>query len=63
MIMNEGKAAVDRYKKFLKSGSSDYPLNILKKAGVDLSVAKPIDDALDVFEKMLDEFEKALFEI
>ncbi|WP_420840560.1 oligoendopeptidase F [Caldicoprobacter algeriensis] len=58
MIMNEGKAAVERYKEFLKSGSSDYPLNILKKAGVDLTVPKPIDDALDVFEKLVDEFEK-----
>lgn len=58
MIMNEGEAAVERYKEFLKSGSSDYPLNILKKAGVDLTVPKPIDDALDVFEKLLDEFEK-----
>jgi oligoendopeptidase F len=58
MIMNEGQVAVERYKEFLKSGSSDYPLNILKKAGVDLTVPKPIDDALDVFEKLLDEFEK-----
>jgi len=58
MIMNEGTAAVERYKEFLKSGSSDYPLNILKKAGVDLTVPKPIDDALDVFERLLDEFEK-----
>jgi oligoendopeptidase F len=58
MIMNEGQTAVERYKEFLKSGSSDYPLNILRKAGVDLTVPKPIDDALDVFEKLLDEFEK-----
>ncbi|NLX70894.1 MAG: oligoendopeptidase F [Clostridiales bacterium] len=58
MIMNEGRAAVERYKEFLKSGSSDYPLNILKKAGVDLSVPKPIDDALNVFEKLLEEFER-----
>lgn len=57
MIMNEGETAVERYKEFLKSGSSDYPLNILKKAGVDLSTSKPIDDALDVFQKLLDEFE------
>ncbi|MBM7581220.1 oligoendopeptidase F [Caldicoprobacter guelmensis] len=58
MVMNEGRAAVERYKEFLKSGSSDYPLNILKKAGVDLTVPKPIDDALDVFERLLDEFER-----
>jgi len=58
MILNEGEKAVERYKEFLKSGSSDYPLNLLKKAGVDLTTPKPVDDALDVFEKLLDEFEK-----
>ncbi|MGB9780478.1 oligoendopeptidase F [Caldanaerobacter sp.] len=58
MILNEGEKAVERYKEFLKSGSSDYPLNLLKKAGVDLTTPKPVNDALDVFEKLLDEFEK-----
>jgi oligoendopeptidase F len=60
MILNEGEKAVERYKEFLKSGSSDYPLNLLKKAGVDLTTPKPVNDALDVFEKLLDEFEKML---
>ncbi|TCO63866.1 oligoendopeptidase F [Caldanaerobacter subterraneus] len=58
MILNEGEKAVERYKEFLKSGSSDYPLNLLKRAGVDLTTPKPVNDALDVFEKLLDEFEK-----
>ncbi|ERM92114.1 oligopeptidase PepB [Caldanaerobacter subterraneus subsp. yonseiensis KB-1] len=58
MILNEGEKAGERYKEFLKSGSSDYPLNLLKKAGVDLTTPKPVNDALDVFEKLLDEFEK-----
>lgn len=60
MILNEGEKAVERYKEFLKSGSSDYPLNLLKKAGVDLTTPKPVNEALDVFEKLLDEFEKML---
>ncbi|MDI3477305.1 MAG: oligoendopeptidase [Thermoanaerobacterium sp.] len=55
MILNEGDVAVEKYKEFLKSGGSDYPLNILKKAGVDLTTKKPILDALDVFESILDE--------
>lgn len=60
MILNEGDAAVERYIEFLKSGGSDYPLNILKKAGVDLTTKKPILEALNVFEDILDEMEKLL---
>ncbi len=57
MILKEGQPAVDRYIKFLKSGSADYPLELLKIAGVDLSTPKPVQDALDVFEKILTELE------
>ncbi|MDI3311107.1 MAG: oligoendopeptidase F [Thermoanaerobacterium sp.] len=60
MILNEGDDAVERYIEFLKSGGSDYPLNILKKAGVDLTTKKPILDALNVFEAILDEMERLL---
>ena len=60
MILNEGDVAVEKYKEFLKSGGSDYPLNILKKAGVDLTTKKPILDALDVFESILDEIDGLL---
>jgi oligoendopeptidase F len=56
-ILTEGKPAVDRYLEFLASGSSDYPLELLKKAGVDLSTPKPIEDAMKVFEKTLGELE------
>lgn len=57
MILNEGQPAIDRYKEFLKCGSSDYPLELLKKAGVDLNTPKPVQDALNVFEKILTELE------
>jgi len=57
MILNEGQPAIDRYKEFLKGGSSDYPLELLKKAGVDLYTTKPIQDALNVFEKVLNQLE------
>ena len=36
-ILEEGEPAVERYLGFLKSGGSDYSINILKKAGVDMS--------------------------
>lgn len=45
---------------FLKSGSSDYPLDLLKKAGVDLITPQPVQDALNVFEKTLEELESVL---
>jgi oligoendopeptidase F len=57
MILKEGQPAVDRYKEFLKGGSSNYPLDLLKKAGVDLYTPKPVQDALNVFEKILNELE------
>lgn len=57
-ILNEGKGAIDRYLEFLKSGGSDYPLNQLKKAGVDMEDKKSIETALDVFKKLVDELEK-----
>lgn len=59
-ILNEGEPAVKRYKDFLKSGSSDYPLELLKKAGVDLTTPKPVEDALLVFKETLDELEQCL---
>jgi len=57
-ILEEGRPAVDRYLGFLRSGGSDYPINILKKAGVDMSSPKPIEQAMQVFGEVLDEMEK-----
>lgn len=56
-MLKEGSKAVERYIGFLSSGGSDYPLNLLKKAGVDLSEPKPVEDAMKVFEGILDELE------
>jgi oligoendopeptidase F len=57
-ILEEGKPAVERYLEFLKSGGSDYPLELLKKAGVDMTTSKPIEDALDVFAQYVEELRK-----
>lgn len=60
-ILTEGNEAVDRYiNKFLKAGSSDYPIEILKHAGVDMASKQPIYDALAVFEEKLTEMERLL---
>ena len=53
----------DAYINFLKSGSSDYPTEIMKRAGVDMTKADYLRDAFDTFEKRLNEFEKIVDEL
>lgn len=57
-ILEEGQPAVERYLQFLKGGSSDYPLNLLKNAGVDMTSPDPIREALAVFKSLLEEMEQ-----
>ncbi|OFQ44089.1 oligoendopeptidase F [Staphylococcus sp. HMSC075F12] len=60
-ILTEGKPAVERYiNEFLKKGSSNYPIEILKNAGVDMTSSEPIEQACEVFEQKLDTFEKLM---
>lgn len=60
-ILEEGQPAVDRYiNEFLKAGSSDYPIEVLKKAGVDMTSPEPVEEACKVFEQKLNELEKLL---
>lgn len=61
-ILEEGESAVQRYKEgFLKAGSSNYPIEVLKEAGVDMTTPEPIKQAFEVFESVLNEMEQ-LFE-
>ena len=50
--------ALDAYLGMLKSGSSDYALQILQRSGVDMTTAAPVEAAMQRFEHLLDEFEK-----
>jgi oligoendopeptidase F len=59
-ILEEGEPAVKRYIEFLKAGSSDYPIEVLKKAGVDMTSEEPIRQACQVFAEKLEEMEKLL---
>lgn len=52
--------AVEDYLSFLKSGSSDYSLNVLKKAGVDMTSPKPVEETFAVMESYVDRLEKLL---
>ncbi|MDE7156842.1 MAG: oligoendopeptidase F [Lachnospiraceae bacterium] len=57
-ILELGEPAVEDYKKFLKGGSSDYPIELLKTAGVDMGSREPVKAAMKVFEELLEELEK-----
>ncbi len=60
-ILNGGDREVGRYLNFLKSGGSDYPIPLLKGAGVDMTTSEPIESALKVFEALVSEMEKMIF--
>ncbi|WP_062235617.1 oligoendopeptidase F [Fictibacillus sp. FJAT-27399] len=55
-ILDGDQQTLDSYLDFLKSGSSDYPLDLLKKTGVDLTTPEPIVNALKRFEELVEEF-------
>lgn len=59
-ILHEGKPAVERYLKFLSSGSSDYSIELLKKAGVDMTSPEPVRQALGLFESHLAQTEELI---
>jgi oligoendopeptidase F len=62
-VLSGEKGAADRYLDFLKSGSSDYPIEVLKKAGVDLTTPEPMELAMKSFNRTMDEIETILKEI
>ena len=57
-ILKEGPAARDEYIEFLRSGSSDTPINLLKIAGVDMSTEGPVRTALNVFDGLVDRLDE-----
>lgn len=56
-IVHGTQADIDRYLDYLKAGNSDYPLNVIKKAGVDMTTSAYLDAAFRIFEERLDELE------
>lgn len=57
-ILKEGEPAVQDYMKFLASGCTDAPVELLKIAGVDMTTKAPIQAAMDVFGELIEEMEK-----
>ena len=59
-VRKEGKPAVEKYLNFLKSGSSEYSINILKKAGVDMNSPEPVAATTRKMNELLDEIESLI---
>jgi oligoendopeptidase F len=57
-IREDGEGARSRYLEMLRAGGSDYPINILQRAGVDLKTPEPVRQALAVFDETVAEMEK-----
>ncbi len=59
-VKSEGVSAVNKYLDFLKAGSSDYPINILDKAGVNMNSAEPVMAVSEKMNNIIDEIEELL---
>ncbi len=57
-ILSEGRPAVERYRRFLTRGSSDYSITLLRDAGVDMTSPEPVQQAIDLFARYVGEMEK-----
>lgn len=59
-VLTEGEPAAERFITFLKSGISDQPIELLKRAGVDMETKKPVEDTMKLFDETLTEMESLL---
>lgn len=62
-ILEGDKQALDAFLEFLTVGSSDYPIDILKRAGVDMTSPEPVERTIRLFGELVDEMEQLLDEI
>jgi oligoendopeptidase F len=59
-VLEEGEPAAERYRSFLSAGSSRYPLDLLRDAGVDLEQREPVDTAFDALADVVGRLEALL---
>ena len=59
-VLNREKGAVEKYIEFLSAGGSDYPINLLKNAGVDMTTSEPFAKTMAKMNRVMDEIEKIL---
>ncbi|UCG55754.1 MAG: oligoendopeptidase F [Phycisphaerales bacterium] len=61
-VLSRQEGAVDRYIEFLSSGGSDYPISLLKKAGVDMTTPGPFNKTIEAMNRTMDQIEALLHE-
>ncbi len=61
-ILEKQKGALEQYQQFLNTGSSKYPVDVLKDAGVDMTTSEPVDRTIKLFGSLVDQLEKLLME-
>ena len=59
-VLNNEPGALEKYIKFLSSGGSDYPIELLKSAGVDMTTSSPFEKTMQAMNKVMDEIETIL---
>jgi len=59
-VLNKEKGAKENYINFISSGGSDYPIELLKNAGVDMTTSDPFDKTIVKMNRVMDEIEKIL---
>jgi len=57
-ILEGGELAVKEYIEFLSKGNSDYPITILKQAGIDMTSSNPVMEAMKLFSELLNKLER-----
>ena len=61
-VIDGEDGAIERYTQFLQSGGSDYPIDILKRAGVDMSSPEPVEQTMQLFDSLVDQMENLLLD-
>lgn len=59
-VLSGEKGAVEKYLEFLSAGGSVYPIDLLRKAGVDLTSPEPFEKTMETMVQMMDEIERIL---
>ncbi len=59
-VLNGDKEATEKYMNFISSGSSDWAINTLKTAGVDMTDSEPFERTMNNMNKIMDEIEAIL---
>ncbi len=60
ILADDSSDSVERYLTFLKSGSSDYPINVLNSAGVDMSTPQAVEETFGVLTELVDRLESLI---